>query len=268
MMEILQGDYREFARGLIWLAISLVVIACLINIMNTVGKDKGAQGEIKILSVLKQMAPKFRRFSNIYLKKEDGKYTEIDIILVHTKGLFVFESKNYSGKIFGNEENGTWIQNFGGKFGNIKFFNPIMQNKIHIDAIINTLGPLSNVPIFSIVVFGDSADLNDVLVTSENVRVIKLKELEETLYRINRQAIETIPEEKIKLIEKIISDEAIKNANAKEMHRQYIKDVYASEKICPACGAALIQRTNRKTGAPFYGCKLYPECRYTEDTTN
>ncbi len=39
-----------------------------------------------------------------------GGTTEIDLLLIHPKGLFVFESKNYSGWIFGNEVYQNWTQ--------------------------------------------------------------------------------------------------------------------------------------------------------------
>jgi ssDNA-binding Zn-finger/Zn-ribbon topoisomerase 1 len=35
-------------------------------------------------------------------------------------------------------------------------------------------------------------------------------------------------------------------------------------KPCPKCGAPLVERTNRDTGAPFWGCSQYPQCAYTQ----
>ena len=32
---------------------------------------------------------------------------------------------------------------------------------------------------------------------------------------------------------------------------------------CPRCGAAMVQRTNRRTGSAFWGCPAYPACRGT-----
>ena len=39
-----------------------------------------------------------------------------------------------------------------------------------------------------------------------------------------------------------------------------------SEKVCPLCGGALVLRVAKfgpKPGSQFYGCKNFPECRYT-----
>jgi len=35
---------------------------------------------------------------------------------------------------------------------------------------------------------------------------------------------------------------------------------------CPRCGAALVERRNRKTDAHFYGCSRFPACRFTTPT--
>ena len=46
---------------------------------------------------------------NIYIP--NGNHTnEIDSILINNYGVFVIESKGYSGWIFGNETNKTWTQ--------------------------------------------------------------------------------------------------------------------------------------------------------------
>lgn len=29
---------------------------------------------------------------------------------------------------------------------------------------------------------------------------------------------------------------------------------------CHRCGAEMVERRNRKTGAPFWGCSAYPRC--------
>lgn len=38
------------------------------------------------------------------LKKNDGSTIELDIVMIHETGIYVFESKNYSGWIFGSEK--------------------------------------------------------------------------------------------------------------------------------------------------------------------
>ena len=40
---------------------------------------------------------------NIYVPKNNGETSEIDVVFITQKGIFVIESKNYSGWIFGDE---------------------------------------------------------------------------------------------------------------------------------------------------------------------
>lgn len=64
----------------------------------------------------------------MYVPKDDGTTTEIDLIMLSPMGIYVFESKNYSGWIFGNEKSRYWTQtlenkkknNFSTLFGKTK----------------------------------------------------------------------------------------------------------------------------------------------------
>lgn len=67
--------------------------------------DKGRNGEYEIyrrLFPLEKQGAKF--LFNVYLPKNNGETTEIDVLMIAKKGIIVFESKNYSGWIFGNEK--------------------------------------------------------------------------------------------------------------------------------------------------------------------
>jgi len=35
-------------------------------------------------------------------------------------------------------------------------------------------------------------------------------------------------------------------------------------KPCPVCGRPLVERINRDTGEPFWGCSQWPDCKYTQ----
>ena len=61
-------------------------------------------------------------FHNLYIPWQ-GRYSEIDLLMLHEKGIFVFESKNYSGWIFGNETDLNWTQSFF-KWRKVLFLQP------------------------------------------------------------------------------------------------------------------------------------------------
>ncbi len=137
--------------------------------------DKGAEGERLIWNRLMYFEKEGRGklLSNIYIPKASGGTTEIDILLIHPKGLFVFESKNYSGWIFGNERYQYWTQTLPkGWYGDVhkeRFYNPILQNASHIKHLSPFIG--KSIPIWSIVVFSDQCELKEITIRSKNVRV-------------------------------------------------------------------------------------------------
>ena len=70
----------------------------------------GEIGEYLIWKELKSFERKGGRFLfNLYIPKANDETTEIDVVLIHPKGFFVIESKNYNGWIFGNERNPTRV---------------------------------------------------------------------------------------------------------------------------------------------------------------
>lgn len=100
-------------------------------------------------------APDFHLLNHITLKISDGT-TQIDHILVSRFGVFVIETKDYSGWIFANANHSTWTQVlYGGKF---KFQNPIFQNQRHLQAVQELLEFLPLGAIKPIVVFVGSAE--------------------------------------------------------------------------------------------------------------
>lgn len=142
--------------------------------------DKGNFGEFLTFRVLERLPGDYRLLTNIYLPKMDGTTTEIDLVLISSKGLFVFESKNYCGWIFGDEKNKNWTQSLkGGK--KIRFLNPIWQNKSHITALRSHLSDLGNQALFSYVVFSERCELKKVTVTISDIKVIKRNNLFSTL---------------------------------------------------------------------------------------
>ena len=134
--------------------------------------NKGNYGEYLTYKYLEKLDCYKKILTNIYLPKEDGSTTEVDLVMLCQKGIFVFESKNYSGWIYGGENQRYWTQTF--KTGQKeKFFNPIWQNKAHIAALLKTLNILDKDFIKSYIVFSERCELKNIEVKSLNVKVIK-----------------------------------------------------------------------------------------------
>lgn len=140
----------------------------------TVKQDTGLYGEYQLFSSLREVEKEGGRFLfNIYVPKKEGGTSEIDLLLITKEGIFVFENKNYSGWIFGAENQLYWTQTLpcgrGGSQKN-KFYNPIMQNKSHIRYLREFLG--TSVPIYSIIVFSDRCTLKQVNFSEEKTYIV------------------------------------------------------------------------------------------------
>ena len=94
-------------------------------------KDAGKSGEriIYLALVHNLKIPENQIFRNVYIPTEDNNTSEIDLLIVSKKGLFVLECKNYSGNIYGDTTRQKWVQYLGGQ--KTYFYNPLMQNKNH-----------------------------------------------------------------------------------------------------------------------------------------
>lgn len=112
-------------------------------------------------------------YHDLYIRKENGTYTQIDLAVPTPQGIIVFEVKDYSGWIFGNGNSKYWMQILA--FGEEKhqFYNPIWQNRTHITALRKLLPNNQDVPIFNIVVFYGNSEFKDLdYDTTGRVRVI------------------------------------------------------------------------------------------------
>ena len=141
------------------------------NSYRSVFNDDGRYGEYLIyqnLQIFESIECQF--LFNLYIPKENGKTTEIDIIMLHQKGLFVIESKNYSGWIFGNENHKQWTQTLPSRYGECHkehFYNPIMQNATHIRAIRKYID--DTIPIYSVIAFSDNCTLKKITTKGKTI---------------------------------------------------------------------------------------------------
>ena len=147
------------------------------NSLFKVKRDKGKHGEYLIWTKLRHIEKEGGRFLfNLYLPKEKGGTTELDVLLIAAQGIFVFESKNYSGWIFGSEKSRLWTQTLPAgrrKSHKERFLNPIMQNDLHVRCLKQVIG--NDVPIRSIVVFSDGCELKKLDVNMAGaIQVVRL----------------------------------------------------------------------------------------------
>ena len=113
-------------------------------------RGKGYYGEYLLFSEIYNKVPgTCKILMNLQIPSENGKTTEIDLLVIHETGLYVFEAKHYKGTIYGKIDEKKWTQYFR-TAPNQSFNSPIRQNKWHIEQL-SKLYP--NLPIRSFIVF-------------------------------------------------------------------------------------------------------------------
>jgi hypothetical protein len=113
-------------------------IKAKVNKPKTIAPERiGDLGEYKINIQLDQLPKNCRSISDLMLPNSKSKsgYSQIDHIILSPHAIFVIETKNYAGTIYGDFERSKWSVN--GKF---TMMNPFHQNYGHIKAI-HTLIP-------------------------------------------------------------------------------------------------------------------------------
>lgn len=172
---------------------------------------------------VKLFGRKGKTLGNIYVPKDDGGTTEIDVVYITQKGIFVIESKNYSGWIFGDENDSQWTAMLANKQKN-RFYNPIKQNRTHIKWLGKLVG--DEVPLFSIIVFSERCELKKVSIYSSDVRVIKRDYLYGTIRSIWNETPDKLDEARVSEIYTELKKLSKADQSVKEAHVNAIKEKY------------------------------------------
>nr|WP_238589650.1 nuclease-related domain-containing protein [Pseudomonas toyotomiensis] len=133
---------RPLIDSLFW----LIPAALLIGLLKSPWA-KGQIGELLVRLFAHWQLDKqtYRRLHNVNLNTPDGT-TQIDHVFLSPYGIFVLETKNMSGWIFGSEKQAQWTQKLYKR--TFKFQNPLRQNYKHLkalEAFLNTNRALESV---------------------------------------------------------------------------------------------------------------------------
>ena len=184
--------------------------------------NTGDYGEYLTYTELEKLEGYHKLMTNLYISKKDQTTTEIDLIMISETGIYVFESKNYSGWIFGDEKQKNWIQTLENR-SNTKFFNPIWQNNGHINALKSVL-ELGDEDIFkSYIIFSERCILKKINVTSDNVKVLKRNNLIRELKKDISESKSIFDREKIDSIYNELSQYTLADDEVKKDHIDNIK---------------------------------------------
>ncbi|REB08795.1 DNA topoisomerase I [Sporosarcina sp. BI001-red] len=297
MTGFLSGILIYTKIPIFYVLIGLVVLRMIYKLKRPA--IKGAIGEWKVNRKLAKLGDDYRVFGDLYVLKVEGGHTQVDHVVTSRKGVFVIETKHYSGWIFGSDRHKNWTQVIYKR--KEKMYNPIWQNFGHIQSLRSYLNN-EDLDMHSIITFSSDATFK-FKEPFETAHVIHVNELEKVfgkyedivmsegeLKKINdslEQLIFTDKQEK-----KRVKQAHLKSVKSKQTSQETQKSKVPKSKLrttksvsektetvvslktpvdtatktsspggCPRCGSELVQRKGKF--GEFVGCSAYPKCRYT-----
>lgn len=244
-------------------AVVVPVVLIALGILLS-SSNPGARGERKVNSSLKRNLDQneYRVIKDLTLPAGNGT-TQIDHVIISRYGVFIVETKNLRGWIFGAADQMRWTQTIYRK--KFSFQNPVHQNFKHAQVVqeLLNIGPHQ---VHNVVVFVGSA--------------VPKTPMPPNVIWGARHLIEYIHSKRIVVIEESNLDSYAQSLldiqlppgfRTRRAHIRHVKNHLASRRKdaskCPRCGAGLVVRSNSKTGVQFLSCSRFPRCRGTRPLT-
>ncbi len=132
-------EYLGVTVAIAWVILLYAAFRLMLAYRRACRRRVGKAGERKVRRFLRRWFPLSQRFHDLYLE-HDGALTQIDHIVINDRGLFVLETKNWSGAaIHGSEDSSHW-QVFYASGPEVEFANPIEENGWHARMVEGVLG--------------------------------------------------------------------------------------------------------------------------------
>lgn len=240
----------------------LIPLAFLIGLVRSAW-FKGIMGEllVRIMLWLFLDGKRYTVINNVTLPTEDGT-TQIDHIVVSPYGVFVIETKNMKGWIFGSPNQKSWTQKIYRQ--SYKFQNPLHQNYKHTRTLADCLS-LDEVLIKSVIVFvGDSTFKTDM---PDNVTyaggVIRFIKRFNDVLLTERQVNQLVVNIQFDRLKPSFKTDRAHVRHLKQKHEPGAESK-STQVYCPKCSSVMVKRVAKSgdnTGKAFLGCSNFPKCR-------
>lgn len=199
----------------------------------------------------------YRDLNNVTLETANGT-TQIDHVIVSKFGIFVVETKNMNGWIYGSEKDAQWTQVFPNQ-QKFRFQNPLRQNYRHSNAVSEFLG-IDHNSIHSVVMFWGDCQFKTEMPPNVMNRgyITHLK---------SKTAILFTDEVVDSYYTALKEGRLPKTWKTKRTHLVSLEQRHQSDTLCPKCGGVLSVKTAKRgsnAGSDFLGCSNYPRCKFTK----
>ena len=220
---------------------------------------KGKLGEFKVNVGFDLLLDRgvYRLVKNVTLPVSDGT-TQIDHLVVSPYGIFVIETKNMKGWIFGRPDQAEWTQQIY-RYKQ-KFRNPLRQNYKHVKVVQELLG-LGPHQVHNVVVFVGDCTFKTPMPAEVVHGVSNLADF------IRSKRVPVFAEDEVlRLIEVILDKRLDPGLRTNLTHVRYVKreisnSTVDARKACPRCSGVMVERANKLSGERFLGCRRYPRCK-------
>ncbi|MBP5284656.1 MAG: NERD domain-containing protein [Kiritimatiellae bacterium] len=234
-------------------------------------EEIGRAGEIRLSRLLAAELGDFNYqiVDNVYLPLNDGTTTQIDHIVVSKFGVFVVETKNYKGWIFGVRDSKVWTQSLSGRRGrSVKhvFQNPLHQNYKHLCALEEQVG-IPRSAMKAVIAFSDDVKFKTEIpaevrhfsgvasyIKSFQIQAIKDSQIDEIVSTLRDWDASVSDRQRSKHV-----------ANLRMKHAKFgisecKKFAPNGNPLCPVCGSVMVSRRRKDGCGDFWGCSSYPRC--------
>ncbi len=201
----------------------------------------------------------YRRVDNVIVNSSNGT-TQIDHVLVSIYGIFIIETKNMKGWIYGDPKSAKWTQVIFRKKS--QFQNPLRQNYRHTKCLAEYLNLDDEVFVPIVFFVGESKFKTDMPTN------VLDRGLSDYIKKFNKR---TFNPQQVEYLEARLRALKQDKSLTKRAHLDSLRARHKSTTVCPSCGGALTKRVAKKgklAGRSFLGCSNYPKCKFTKDIPN
>ena len=250
-----------------WFIIPILIIVALFNGRRI----KGAIGEGTVNLILSRLPePDYVLIKNVTLPTEDGT-TQIDHVVVSKFGLFVVETKNMKGWIYGSPTKKVWTQKIYRHTST--FQNPLHQNYKHTKALETAMG-CNPECIRSLVVFTGSCIFKTSM--PDNVTYAS-----GCLDYIQQFTLPVFTDAEVRNMIGLLNQIKLKPSFTTDLnHRRHVRDIKTNKapgsststvpsQTCQRCGSAMLLKEVKRgsnIGQKFWGCSAFPKCKFSKNT--
>lgn len=147
---------------------------------KNINQDKNILAEWRIFRRLEKSFPDSMLLANVHIPYQDGQTNDIDIVLIHSSGVYLIECQTLKGKVYGSDKSKEWVQWITAK-NKHQFPNPLPKNK-QCTRFLSQYLSLPYEGLTPLIVFGkDTLTVKVKLSSSTKAKVIHVDDIEKTI---------------------------------------------------------------------------------------